>query len=73
VRVYRWDRGIPQYDLGHLGRVAAAEAALARAPGLFLCHNAYRGIALADCCREATATGRAVASFLFPDMTEAHP
>lgn len=73
VRVYRWDRGIPQYDLGHLGRVAAAEAALAREPGLFLCHNAYRGIALADCCREAAATGRNVASFLFAQTQEAHP
>ena len=64
ARIYRYEKGIPQYEAGHKRRVALAEAALARMPGLFLCNNAYRGIAFADCCREAEATARAVCAFL---------
>ncbi len=60
VQVIRWQRGIPQYDVGHLDRMARIDAARTRLPGLFLCHNAYRGISLDDCCREAAATAASV-------------
>ncbi|WNG24288.1 protoporphyrinogen oxidase [Cystobacter fuscus] len=50
----RWKRGIPQYNLGHLGRLAAIDEGVARLPGLFLTGNAYRGVGLTDCVREAT-------------------
>ncbi len=66
VWVYRHERGIPQYEVGHLARMGRIEAALQALPGLFLCHNAYRGIALNDCAREARATGCAVIRFLWP-------
>jgi oxygen-dependent protoporphyrinogen oxidase len=64
VRVYRYEHGIPQYTVGHLGRLERIDRALGRFPGLFLCHNAYRGIALNDCCREAMRTARQALSFL---------
>jgi oxygen-dependent protoporphyrinogen oxidase len=50
----RWPRGIPQYTVGHHDRVAAVEAGLAEAPGLFVGGNAYRGVGVNDCVREAT-------------------
>jgi oxygen-dependent protoporphyrinogen oxidase len=50
----RWPRGIPQYTVGHRDRVAAVEAGLAEAPGLFVGGNAYRGVGVNDCVREAT-------------------
>ncbi|OJH34286.1 protoporphyrinogen oxidase [Cystobacter ferrugineus] len=50
----RWKRGIPQYNLGHLGRLAAIDEGVTRLPGLFLTGNAYRGVGLTDCVREAT-------------------
>jgi protoporphyrinogen/coproporphyrinogen III oxidase len=56
VRVYRHDRGIPQYVRGHLSRLEAIDRHRANWPGLHLCSNAYRGIALGDCCREAERT-----------------
>src|SRR5262249_56027105 len=34
VRVTRWGGALPQYTVGHLGRVARIRAALAREPGL---------------------------------------
>ncbi len=47
VRLYRWPRGYPQYELGHLERVRRIEEALPR--GLLLAGNAYRGVGLPDC------------------------
>ncbi len=67
VWVYHHERGIPQYEVGHLDRMARIEAALGKTPGLFLCHNAYRGIALNDCAREARVTAEAVLRFLGAD------
>jgi oxygen-dependent protoporphyrinogen oxidase len=52
-RVIRWDRAIPQYEIGHLQRVAWIEERAARYPGLFLAGNAYHGVALNDCTEQA--------------------
>jgi protoporphyrinogen/coproporphyrinogen III oxidase len=49
VRVHRHPRAMPQYDVGHLERVRALEAAVARHPGLALAGNAYRGVGVPDC------------------------
>lgn len=43
--VVRWQRGIAQYTLGHLDRVARAEE-LARPLGLVLAGSAYHGVAV---------------------------
>jgi protoporphyrinogen/coproporphyrinogen III oxidase len=53
--VFHWKRGIPQYNVGHLERVAAIDEDLTRWPGLYLTGNAYKGIGLTDCIRSATA------------------
>jgi oxygen-dependent protoporphyrinogen oxidase len=49
VRIYRHEMAIPQYTLGHIGRLENMDALLARHKGLFLTGNAYRGISLNDC------------------------
>lgn len=59
-RIVRWPRAIPQYTLGHLDRVAAAEAAIAPFPGLYLAGNALYGISVADCVGRAEALAEAV-------------
>jgi oxygen-dependent protoporphyrinogen oxidase len=53
VKVFRHALGIPQYTVGHLDRLAAADARLAQSPGLFLAGNAYRGVAINSCIAEA--------------------
>jgi len=53
TEVIRWKRGIPQYNVGHLERVAAIDADVARLPGLHLTGNAYKGVSLIDCIRGA--------------------
>ncbi|WP_375756719.1 protoporphyrinogen oxidase [Corallococcus exercitus] len=54
TEVIRWPRGIPQYTVGHLERMAAMDERLKRWPGLHLTGNAYRGVGVNDCIREAT-------------------
>lgn len=49
--VTRWPRAIPQYTIGHLGRVARAEAAAQALPGLFFCANWKGGVAVGDCIK----------------------
>jgi oxygen-dependent protoporphyrinogen oxidase len=53
ARLYRYARGIPQYEIGHPGKLEAIEADLSASPGLHLLGNAYRGIGVNDCVREA--------------------
>ena len=42
--VQRWGGGLPQYEVGHLDRVAVVESAVAAVPGLEVCGAAYRGV-----------------------------
>jgi oxygen-dependent protoporphyrinogen oxidase len=53
-RVVRWNRSMPQYEVGHLGRLARVAAALGRTPGLVVTGAAYGGIGIADCVRQGT-------------------
>ncbi len=49
VRIYRWERAIPQYLLGHNKALNVIEKRLGDYPGLYLTGNAYRGIGINDC------------------------
>lgn len=49
ARVYRWDRGMPQYNMGHLDRVDRIESSLAGAPGIEIAGNFLRGVGIPDC------------------------
>jgi len=71
TRVYRWKRGIPQYNVGHRDILAAVDAGTAGLDGLFLCHNSYRGVSLNDCAREAEITAAALLDRLFPRAGDA--
>jgi Fe2+ transport system protein FeoA len=55
---------MPHYTVGHLDRVAAAEAALAPYPALRIAGGAYRGVGLPDCIGQGRAAADAVASLL---------
>jgi len=44
ARLFRWEKGMPQYTLGHLDRVDAIEERVALLPGFGLAGNAYRGV-----------------------------
>ena len=56
ARIFRWQRGRPQFDVGHLDRVAEMEHLAAQMGGLFLTGSAYRGSAIPDCIVQAVDT-----------------
>jgi len=63
-RVYRWDRGNAQHEVGHLDRLARIETALATIPGLHLTGSGYRGVGIPDCVADGRATARKVCAWL---------
>jgi oxygen-dependent protoporphyrinogen oxidase len=72
--VIRWPRAMPQYEVGHLERVAGIEAALP--PGIFVTGNAYRGVGIADTVGRANDVAEAVLAHLgtrAPERTERVP
>ncbi len=63
VTIIRWKEAIPLYTVGHLDRLAEAENGLP--PGVVLAGNAYRGVGINDCVREAEISAEKVLSSLF--------
>ncbi|RME81160.1 MAG: protoporphyrinogen oxidase [Caldilineae bacterium] len=63
-RIYRWPNASPQYDVGHLERVAALEAACPA--GLYLTGSPYRGVGLPDCVQQGRETAVRVMAELWP-------
>jgi oxygen-dependent protoporphyrinogen oxidase len=51
VRIHRLRAAMPQYDVGHLDRVAAIQRRARQHPALFLAGAAYEGIGSPDCIR----------------------
>ena len=52
-RVTRWGGGLPQYNVGHLDRVARIRAAVAAQPGLAVAGAAYDGVGIPACIATA--------------------
>ena len=64
TRLYRFHRQSPQYEVGHLQRVAAIEQRLSSVPGLFLAGSGFRAIGIPDCIADGRAAGADAAAFL---------
>jgi oxygen-dependent protoporphyrinogen oxidase len=63
-RVFRFERALPQYTVGHLERIARIDAALARLAGVSLCGAAYRGVGVASCIGDGQAAADGVLAAL---------
>jgi len=63
-RVARWTKAMPQYHVGHAGRVEMIERCAAALPGLHLAGGAYRGVGIADCVRSGEAAAERVVGAL---------
>jgi hypothetical protein len=74
ARVFRHKRGIPQYTVGHLDRVALIDEGLARHPGLFVAGSSYRGVSMNACIEDAQKIAGSVLAHLrtVPDSTNAN-
>jgi oxygen-dependent protoporphyrinogen oxidase len=59
--VRRYDRALPQYNLGHPGRIAAIEQACHSIPGLFVAGNYLSGPSFGACIERAFAVADEIA------------
>jgi len=53
IRIFRHEKAIPQYIVGHGKRLEALSELLEKQPGLVLTGNSFRGIGLNDCVAAA--------------------
>jgi oxygen-dependent protoporphyrinogen oxidase len=60
VSIYRHERAIPQYLVGHARRLEVIDEELRRFPRLVLSGNAFRGVSLNDCVLNAQKTAEAL-------------
>jgi oxygen-dependent protoporphyrinogen oxidase len=63
-RLFRFTRRSPQYEVGHLSRVATIERRAASVPGLFLAGSGFRAIGIPDCIADGRDTAARAAAFL---------
>lgn len=64
ARVQHWAQGLPQYLLGHTGKVAQIRAASDRQPGLFVTGNYFCGPSIGACITMGQKTAADVDLFL---------
>jgi len=69
TRVYRWDRGMPQYNMGHLERVRRIESSLDRTPGIRVAGSMFRGVGIPD----SIVSGETAAANILADLNEVGP
>lgn len=60
IRVFRHEKAIPQYNVGHAQRLNSIEERLRSHSGLVLTGNAYKGVSLNDCVVNAWNTAQSL-------------
>jgi oxygen-dependent protoporphyrinogen oxidase len=64
TKISRWQRAIPQYNIGHFAVVDHVRALEERHKGLYFCTNFAGGISVGDCVETAAATANRVGTRL---------
>jgi oxygen-dependent protoporphyrinogen oxidase len=64
TRIYRWDKSMPQYRLGHAQKLTQLEEWLLRHPGCYITGCAYRGIGISDCINDGEITAEKTLKYL---------
>jgi protoporphyrinogen/coproporphyrinogen III oxidase len=64
VRVSRWGGALPQYAVGHTGRVERIRASVAAQPGLAVCGAVYDGVGIPACIASARLAADQVLAYL---------
>ncbi|MFZ2059944.1 MAG: protoporphyrinogen oxidase [Candidatus Binatus sp.] len=66
AEVRRWPDSMPQYEVGHLARVAQIETSIAEIPAFAIAGAVYRGVGIPDCIRSGEAAADATFAKLSP-------
>jgi oxygen-dependent protoporphyrinogen oxidase len=70
TRLFRWTRQSPQYEVGHLARLATIEQRLATIPGMFVAGSGFRAIGIPDCIADAREAAARAAAFVAAKITK---
>jgi oxygen-dependent protoporphyrinogen oxidase len=70
IEVAKWERSMPQYEVGHLDRVNEIENEVSKLPGLALAGNSYRGAGIPDCIRGGQSAAESIVTYLTPAPTQ---
>ena len=65
TRIYRWEKAMPQYTIGHDERVSRIEESILKYPDIFVTGSAYRGGGISECIKNAQLTAESVLNHLF--------
>jgi oxygen-dependent protoporphyrinogen oxidase len=60
VEIRRWPDSMPQYEVGHLARVAEIERVVGELPAFAIAGAAYRGVGIPDCVRSGENAADAI-------------
>ena len=60
VKVFKHEKGIPHYTVGHADRVERIFRLAKKYEGLFFCNNAYTGVGVNDCTKAAKDTAERI-------------
>ena len=71
-RLYRYTKQSPQYEVGHLHRVATIEQRLSHVPGLFLAGSGFRAIGIPDCIADGREMATRAAAFIAAEAGQQH-
>lgn len=64
ARVKKWEKAIPQYNIGYEKIVESIENFKRQNAGFFFCSNFYRGISVGDCIKNSAFAAAEVLEFL---------
>jgi oxygen-dependent protoporphyrinogen oxidase len=64
TRLFRWTKQSPQYEVGHLHRIATIDRQLASIPGMFVTGSGFRAIGIPDCIADGREIAVKAAAFL---------
>jgi oxygen-dependent protoporphyrinogen oxidase len=64
AKVKKWEKAIPQYNIGYEKIVDSIEDFKKRNAGIFFCSNFYRGISVSDCIKNSRLAAAEVIDYL---------
>jgi oxygen-dependent protoporphyrinogen oxidase len=67
TKIYRWEKAMPQYVIGHIERIKKIEELSAKHSGLYLTGSAYKGIGISDCITTSHKVAEEAVKFLKAD------
>jgi len=65
VSIYRHEKAIPQYNIGHTKRLAELKNILKNYKGLYITGNAYKGIGFNDCLQSSFEVSKKIFNMVY--------